>query len=123
MVQHATVLITALLLAAVAFSALGLLLAVPPTNIPSNIMMLSSLLKFPLVFISGIFIPIEDMPLWGKALAIFSPLTYFTDIVRYSLMGTHHFSIVVDLGALLLFTVLFTILAMKMHRRTMPRRM
>jgi ABC-2 type transport system permease protein len=29
--------------------------------VPSNIMMLSSLIKFPLVFISGIFIPLEQM--------------------------------------------------------------
>ena len=27
-------------------------------------MMLSSLIKFPLVFISGIFIPVESLPVW-----------------------------------------------------------
>lgn len=122
-VQHALVLLSALFLAACGFSALGLLLAVPPTNIPSNIMMLSSLLKFPLVFISGIFIPIGEMPLWGQAVAVCSPLTYFTDIVRYSLMGTHHFPILLDLAALLAFAVLFTVLAVKLHRHTMPKRM
>jgi ABC-2 type transport system permease protein len=45
-------LLAAILLAAVCFSAIGMLLAVPPTNVPSNVMMLSSLIKFPLVFIS-----------------------------------------------------------------------
>ena len=79
---HGIMMLTAILLAAVCFSAIGMLLAVPPTNVPSNIMMLSSLIKFPLVFISGIFIPLEQMPPWGLALAIVSPLTYFTDLVR-----------------------------------------
>ena len=55
-------LLTIIFLAAVCFSAIGMLLAVPPTNVPSNIMMLSLLIKFPLVFIPGIFIPLEQMP-------------------------------------------------------------
>ena len=67
---HGIMMLTAILLAAVCFSAIGMLLAVPPTNVPSNIMMLSSLIKFPLVFISGIFIPLEQMPPWGLALAV-----------------------------------------------------
>ena len=82
---HGITLLAAILLAACCFSAIGMLLAVPPTNVPSNIMMLSSLIKFPLVFISGIFIPLEQMPPWGLVLAVCSPLTYFTDLVRYLL--------------------------------------
>jgi len=50
---HGITLLAAIFLAAFCFSAIGMLLAVPPTNVPSNIMMLSSLIKFPLVFISG----------------------------------------------------------------------
>jgi ABC-2 type transport system permease protein len=114
---------SAVLLAAVCFSALGMLLAVPPTNVPSNIMMLSSLLKFPLVFISGIFVPLEQMPAWGLYLAVCSPLTYFTDLVRYSFTGAHYFPVAVDIAALALFTLVFTIGTMRLHRRTLPRRM
>ena len=87
---HGILLLAAIFLAACCFSAIGMLLAVPPTNVPSNIMMLSSLIKFPLVFISGIFIPLEQMPSWGLVLAVFSPLTYFTDLVRYSFTGDHY---------------------------------
>jgi len=121
--QHGTVLGFAVLLAACCFSALGTLLAVPPTNVPSNIMMLSSLLKFPLVFISGIFVPLEQLPAWGKALAVCSPLTYFADLVRYSFMGAHYFPVPVDIAALAAFTLLFTAVAMRLHRRSLPRRM
>jgi hypothetical protein len=74
---HGLTLLAAIVIAATCFSAIGTLMAVPPTNVPSNIMMLASLIKFPLVFISGIFVPLEQMPFWGLALAVVSPLTYF----------------------------------------------
>jgi ABC-2 type transport system permease protein len=119
---HGIIMLAGILLAACCFSAIGMLLAVPPTNTPSNIMMLSSLIKFPLVFISGIFIPLEQMPPWGLALAAFSPLTYFTDLVRYSFAGTNYFPIAVDILALGIFTVVFTVGTMNLHKRTMPRR-
>lgn len=120
---HGIVLGVAVLIAACCFSAIGVLLAVPPTNVPSNIMMLSTLLKFPLVFISGIFVPLEQMPTWGLYLAVCSPLTYFTDVVRYAFSGAHHFPVVVDIAALTLFALVFTAAAMRLHRRSMPRRM
>jgi ABC-2 type transport system permease protein len=120
---HAITLGAGILLAACCFSAIGMLLAVPPTNTPSNIMMLSSLIKFPLVFISGIFIPLEQMPPWGLALAVCSPLTYFTDLVRYSFTGTNYFPVPGDIAALIVFTSVFTAGTMYLHKRTMPRRM
>jgi ABC-2 type transport system permease protein len=120
---HALTLLASILVAACCFSAIGMLLAVPPTNVPSNIMMLSSLIKFPLVFISGIFIPLQQMPPWGLALAAFSPLTYFTDIVRYSFNNGNYFAVSTDIAALVVFTILFTAGTMYLHKRTMPRRM
>ena len=120
---HGIMLLAAILLAACCFSAIGMLLAVPPTNIPSNIMMLSSLIKFPLVFISGIFIPLQQLPPWGLALAVCSPLTYFTDLVRYSFTGVHFFPVAGDVAALGVFTAVFTAGTMYLHRRTMPKRM
>jgi ABC-2 type transport system permease protein len=120
---HGVTLLLAILLAACCFSAIGMLLAVPPTNVPSNIMMLSSLVKFPLVFISGIFLPLEQMPAWGLVLSACSPLTYFTDLVRYSFTGTHFFAVWLDMAALALFTIVFTAGTMELHKRTMPQRM
>lgn len=122
-VLHMDVLFIALFLGACCFSALGTLLAVPPTNVPSNIMMLSSLLKFPLVFISGIFIPLAKMPQWGISLATFSPLTYFCDLTRYCLSDSNYFPVAVDIGLLALFSVFLSIATMYLHRKTMPRRL
>jgi len=120
---HITTLLAAILFAACCFSAIGMLLAVPPTNAPSNIMILSSLVKFPLVFISGIFVPLEQMPSWGLALAVCSPLTYFTDLVRYSFTGVHYFPVIVDFVVLGVCTVIISAGTMCLHQRTMPRRM
>lgn len=120
---HVITLLASILVAACCFSAIGMLLAVPPTNVPSNIMMLSSLIKFPLVFISGIFIPLQQMPPWGLALAVCSPLTYFTDVVRYSFTGANYFPVLVDVVVLGVFTVVFTAGTMFLHKRTMPKRM
>jgi ABC-2 type transport system permease protein len=122
-VLHVGILLVALLLGACCFSAIGTLLAVPPTNVPSNIMMLSSLLKFPLVFISGIFVPLAQMPPWGVSLAAFSPLTYFCDLTRYCFSGANFFPVIVDIGLLALFSVIFSAATMYLHRRTMPRRL
>lgn len=119
---HPIILIIGIILASLCFSALGLLMATPPTNAPSNVMMISSLIKFPLVFISGIFIPLESMPFWGKAIASFSPLTYFTDLTRYSLGNGSYYPILLDFTVIVLFTIIFFVLAAKIHEKTLPMR-
>jgi ABC-2 type transport system permease protein len=119
---HGITIIASILLAACCFSAIGMLLAVPPTSEPSTPMMLSLLIKFPLIFISGIFVPLEQLPPWGLALSACSPLTYFTDIVRYSFSGEHFFPVIADFGILGIFTLVFIAGTMYLHKRTMPKR-
>jgi ABC-2 type transport system permease protein len=63
------------------------------------------------------------MPPWGLALAVCSPLTYFTDLVRYSFTGTNYFPVLGDIAALIVFTLIFTAGTMYLHKRTMPKRM
>lgn len=119
---HGIVMVVSILLAAGCFSAIGMLLAVPPTNEPSTPMMLSFLIKFPLVFISGVFVPLGQLPSWGLALAACSPLTYFTDLVRYSFTGENYFPLGIDLAVLAIFMVAFTLGTMYLHKRTLPLR-
>jgi len=120
---HGIILVCVIIIGSWCFAAIGMLFAAMPTNVPSNIMMLSSLVKFPLVFISGIFIPLELMPAWGQILALFSPLTYIVDIVRYSFTNTNFFPIYVDFVILILFTIAGTGLTMYLHKRLMPARL
>ena len=114
-------LIAGTILAAFCFSSMGLLISAPPTDNPSNIMMLSTLIKFPLIFISGIFIPIGKMGNW-KFISYISPLTYYTDLTRYSVQGTSYFTPTVDLLALFGFSILFFVIAVKWHEKSLAKR-
>jgi len=84
-------------------------------------MMLSNLIKFPLIFISGIFLPISQMSNY-KGICYISPLTFYTDIARHSVEGTGYFNPLVDLVTLLGFGVLFTVLAIKWHKKSLAKR-
>ncbi|MBO3842708.1 MAG: ABC transporter permease [Candidatus Brockarchaeota archaeon] len=116
-------LLTGVLLASFCFSSLAAALSTWPTNIPSNVMMLMTFVKFPLLFISGIFVPIEKMPDWSRPVASLSPLTYFVDLARYSIEGINHYPISLSMVALTAFSLLFFTLAVKLHEKNMPKRL
>jgi len=122
---HPIILIFGIVLATFGFSAMGLIFSSTPTSMTSTVMMLSTMIKFPLVFISGIFIPIRELPLWGQVLASLSPLTYITDLCRYSLQGDtyNYYPIIVDISALVVFLVIFFVAAIKLHERSLPKRL
>ncbi|MCK4376524.1 MAG: ABC transporter permease [Candidatus Brocadiae bacterium] len=105
-------------LGALAFSALGVLLAAPPVSSPSHIMMLSNLVRLPLLFLSGIFIPIAQMPAWARWLAPLSPLSYAADLIRRGYGQAGYFPPWLDFTALLAFAVLLVAASCWFHRRT-----
>lgn len=122
-VMHAAVFVLGMLLATFCFASLSILLSVyPPTDVPATVMMLSSLVRFPMVFISGVFVPVDDLPGWGRAIASVSPLTYFVDLARYSISGISYYSAPVDLAVMGLFAVVFLVSAIKLHERFLPQR-
>jgi ABC-2 type transport system permease protein len=113
-----------IVLSALCFSALGSLISSPPTDNPSNIMMLSNLVRLPLVFISGVFIPIDSMPVWGKAIAPISPLTYASDLARYALLDQGgSYPILLDIAMILVFAIVFMIIGIAIHKRNIPKRL
>ena len=122
-VVNPSVLAVDIVLSAFCFSALGSLLSSPPTDNPSNVMMLSNLVRLPLIFISGVFIPIEKMPAWGKIIAPISPLSYASDLVRYSLLGKGYYPIPLNIVMILAFTIAFVAIGIAIHRRSMPKRL
>ena len=103
------------LLSTTAFSALGLLFASAPTQSVGSIMMPSTLLRWPLMFISGVFIPLEEMSPWVRAISYLSPLTYGQDLMNHAVLGHGAQSLALDLILLPLFLLLFLIPAMKLH--------
>lgn len=114
-------LIVITVLGAFCFSALGVLISAPPTDNPSNIMMLSTLIKFPLIFISGVFVPLSDM---GKTVGIsyISPLTYYVDSVRWVVQGSGYFPLAVDMVILTFFSMVFVGLAIFLHQHNLDKR-
>jgi len=112
----------AVILAAFCFASLGNVFSITPSNVPATVNMIAAAVRFPVIFISGIFIPLDQLPGWGQAIAYISPLTYFTDIARTCIENRGHLPLALDFGVLIAFTALFLLVAMKMHRRTMPRR-
>lgn len=113
-----TCLMLGIVLGATAFSGLGILLAARASSTPSEIMMLANLVRLPLIFVSGVFIPVGDMPEWGQRVAPLSPLSYSADLIRAGLGGTAYFPTTVSIAALTGFTAFFLVLAHYFHRRS-----
>jgi ABC-2 type transport system permease protein len=64
-------------------------------------MIFSNLIRFPSIFISGIFVPLSEMQGWALTLAYCSPLTYLVDLFNAAMSGTSAFSPDVDGGVLI----------------------
>jgi len=102
---------------AAAFATLGVLMAAPASQAPAQVMMLSNLVRLPLMFISGVFVPHAAMPEWGQWLAPLSPLSYAADLIRLGFGEPGHFGAGTDVAALTGFTLAFLLLASVFHTR------
>ena len=98
------------------FSVLGLLFASWPSSSPGSIMMPSTLIRWPLMFISGVFVPLEEMTGWSRALSYISPLTYSQDLMHHAVAGGGVFPVSVDLAALAVTLLVWILLTIWFHR-------
>jgi ABC-2 type transport system permease protein len=114
------IVIIGMIVAGLAFACFSLILSVPSTDTPGNTMVFTILIKFPLVFMSPLFMPITLSPI-----AFISPLTYFVDIVNVGLgdcSAFGPFGFLVDIGILVTFGFGFLLLAFILHGKTLERR-
>lgn len=114
-------LIVGTVVASFCFSSLGTLMSAPPADKPSDIMLSATLIKFFLLFVSGVFVPIAEMGRF-KILSFFSPLTYYTDLARYSIQGINQFPPFVNLAVLLGFTIFLFSASVIWHRKNLDKR-
>jgi len=61
-----------------------------------------NLVLFPLLFFSGAFFPLEDLPGWLKLLATANPISYAVEMIRLAVYadGSGHFGLAVDAAVL-----------------------
>lgn len=100
-------LVPSLVLPALVFAAFGILFSARAEEMP-NAMMPMNLLRMPMLFVSGVFVPLEAMAGFLRPVAYLLPLTYAVDAMRQSLMGPlEPLMLVADLGVMSLFLALF----------------
>jgi len=81
----------ALLLGALTFSLLGLIASIMVKEV-FEAMTLMNFFRFPILFISGIFMPLVTLPAWAKPIAMVAPLTYIVELLRYGIYGQSYFA-------------------------------
>lgn len=123
MVTNAGLVILAFILGTLSCASLGTLLASPASDSPPNVMILSNLIRFPLIFISGIFVPLQQMEGLALTLAYCSPLTYLVDLFNVAMTGRSAIPPLIDLGVLAGVTVLFIVTGRVIQKRNMMKGM
>ncbi len=97
--------IPAVFLIAVASTFLGLFIAVAVSEV-FEAQTFSNFFRFPMIFLCGLFFPIERLPLFLKPISYAFPLTYGADILHGAVHGGHVMPFSLDLAILLGFCLL-----------------
>jgi hypothetical protein len=71
----------------------------------------------PLLFVSGIFVPIPQMPSWARWIAPISPLSYAGDLIRVGFGQSGYFPLWLSPLVLIIFPAALMWGAYKFHRR------
>jgi len=116
-------LLPVMFLVACTLSAMGILLASRIKSIEAHQVVMQFLL-FPMIFLSGVFFPVNNLPSWMNILVKVNPATYGVDSIRQLVLGPqpttlfdltvlgHTMSIAEDLMVVAAFGVVMAVLAM-----------
>jgi ABC-2 type transport system permease protein len=85
-VRNPLLFVIAMVLGAFAFSALGMAVASAVKDMPTANISLTAL-RLPMIFISGVFMPIQALPFPLRVISYLTPLTYLVDALREALIG------------------------------------
>lgn len=116
-VAQPALMILAIMMGAFTFSALGLIFGSIPTHNPGDVQMPSTLLRWVLLFISGVFIPLAEMSTVARGFSYLSPLTYAQDLMNHAILGMGELNLWLDLGILFLSGIIFLLPSIKLHKR------
>jgi ABC-2 type transport system permease protein len=96
--------VAAVFMIAVASTFLGLFIAVAVSEV-FEAQTFSNFFRFPMIFLCGLFFPIERLPVFLKPLSYMLPLTYGVDLLHGAVNGGHAMPIALDLSLLGAFCV------------------
>jgi len=121
-IQGSIALVFALLLLGV-FSFVGLGIVITSfTKDQETAQMLMMTLMFPMMFLSGVFFPIQQMPWYMQDISRVLPLTYASDALRkVMVLGASIPQISTDLIVLIVFGIVMIAIALPVFRRMMTR--
>jgi ABC-2 type transport system permease protein len=103
-------LIASLIFSAAAFSALGAFVSVAVKEV-FEAQTLANFIRFPMMFLGGVFVPVDSLPTALQVVARVLPLTYSVESLRAALLGRSLFDGALDLAALAMFTIILFALA------------
>lgn len=95
-------LVPAIFLIAVSSTFLGLFIAVSVREV-FEAQSFSNFFRFPMLFLCGLFFPIEQLPVWLQPLSYVLPLTYGVDVLHGAVRGEQRMPLLLDFGLLSLF--------------------
>jgi ABC-2 type transport system permease protein len=121
-IQGNILLVFALLLLGVfAFVGLGIVLTSFAKDQQTATMLVTTLI-FPMMFLSGVFFPIQQMPWYMQDISKVLPLTYATQALRkVMVLGAGIPAITTELTILIVFGIVMTAIAVPTFRRAMTR--
>ena len=110
-----------LLLGVFSFVGLGIVMT-SITSDQQTATMLMTTLMFPMMFLSGVFFPVQQMPWYMQDISKVLPLTYATDALRrVMVLGAGIPDISTELMILVAFGIVMTAIAVPVFRRAMTR--
>lgn len=110
-----------LLLGVFSFVGLGIVLTSFAKD-QETAMMLMMTLMFPMMFLSGVFFPIQQMPWYMQGISKFLPLTYASQALRkVMVLGADIPAISTELTILIVFGIVMIAIAVPVFRRMMTR--
>lgn len=107
----------ALILTAVSCAALGAFVSVVVREV-FEAQTLANFIRFPMMFLGGVFVPIATLPTWLQVIARCLPLTYAVEAIRTALEGGGWAVAWLDLAVMLVFSLaLFAISTQVLKKR------
>jgi ABC-2 type transport system permease protein len=113
---HWVTLVPAIVLVAVSSTFLGLFVAVSVSEV-FEAQTFSNFFRFPMLFLCGLFFPLEQLPVWLRPLSYALPLTYGADVLHGSIRRSPQMPLSVNLGQLVAFCVVLFVLSLRNIRR------